>query len=275
MQKFSFESIDTKNISPQDLEDIYQAETDGIWTLYGNCSVCSHPDCNKIQNKHDTFAHIDDNYKESSVAELFQKYWDIVKSACHNKTLEPYRGRDKIDMIQSRLMTNVDNILDTKNTPVESFCIMIRDEVWKTIWMSYWNITDSLEELYENDLASHFTRDILSHPKFKELINTPYFLMLSWTFILERCIQNPREAIYLLKNVLKNVALSIDDKFVEAVWIYENIVWSASQKINERAGWKSMKLYDEWDKYYTNPKFKDCDITIHHNTVTSCREIKS
>jgi hypothetical protein len=34
MEKFSFDSIDTSNITSQNLEDIYQAETDGIGTLY-------------------------------------------------------------------------------------------------------------------------------------------------------------------------------------------------------------------------------------------------
>jgi hypothetical protein len=141
--------------------------------------------------------------------------------------------------------------------------------------MSYGNIMDSLEKLYKSDLDSHFKPNLLIHPKFLELINTQYFLMLSWTFILEKYIQNPRAAISLLKNVLKNVALSIDDKYINAVGIYENIVWSASQRINERSGWVSMWLYKDWNKYYTNPKFKNCDITIHHNTVTSCREIKT
>jgi hypothetical protein len=141
--------------------------------------------------------------------------------------------------------------------------------------MSYGNIMDSLEKLYNSDLDSHFTSDLLKHPKILELMNTQYFLMLSWTFILEKYIQNPRAAISLLKNVLKNVALSIDDTYIDAVWIYENIVWSASQRINERAGGVSMWLYEEWNKYYTNPKFKNCDITIHHDTVRSCRKIKT
>jgi hypothetical protein len=102
-----------------------------------------------------------------------------------------------------------------------------------------------------------------------------YYLMLSGTFILEKYIQTPRVAIWLLKNVLKNVALNIDDKYIDAVGIYENTTWSASQKINERAWGVSMKLYNESTNYYVNPKFKDCDITIHHDTVSSCREIKT
>ena len=275
MNKFSFESIDISNLTSEDIEAIYQAETDGIGTLYGNCWVCSHSKCNTIQDKHQTFANIDQNYKNFSVAQLFEKYGSQLKSACHNQAIIPYRGRDKIDIIQSRLCTDVNNIYKTPYSPVDSFCILIKSEIWKTIWMSYWNIMDSLEWLYKSDLSSHFTPNILEHPKFLELKNSPYFLMLSWTFILEKFIQNPREAIYLLKNVLKNFAVNIDDKYINAVGIYENIVWSASQRINERAGWVSMWLYNHWDKYYTNPKFKNCDITIHYNTVDSCRKIKT
>lgn len=275
MEKFSFDSIDTSNITSQNLEDIYQAETDGIGTLYGNCWICSHPECNNIEDKHSIFSNIDENYKNHSVAELFDVHGEKLKSSCHNEILIPYRWRDKIELIQSRLSANVDDICNNPNSPVDSFCILIKNEVWKTIWMSYGNIMDSLEKLYKSDLDSHFKASLLIHPEFIKLMNTQYFLMLSWTFILEKYIQNPRSAISLLKNVLKNVALSIDDKYINAVWIYENIVWSASQRINERAGWVSMKLYEDWNKYYTNPKFKNCDITIHHNTVTSCREIKT
>lgn len=275
MEKFSFNSIDTSSITEQNLEDIYEAETDGIGTLYWNCGKCSHPWCNHIEDKHTIFSSIDENYKDYSVANLFERYGDKLKSSCHNESVIPYRWRDKIKIIKSRLSANIDNIYENPNSPVESFCILIKNEIWKTIWMSYGNIMDSLEKVYNSDLDSHFNSNLLEHPKFLELMNTPYFLMLSWTFILEKYIQNPRAAISLLKNVLKNVALSIDDKYIDSVGIYENIVWSASQRINERAGWVSMKLYEDWNKYYTNPKFENCDITIHHNTVTSCREIKT
>jgi hypothetical protein len=61
--------------------------------------------------------------------------------------------------------------------------------------MSYGNITNSLQQVYDNDLASHFTPNILNHPQFIELLKFQYYLMLSGTFILEKYIQTPRVAI--------------------------------------------------------------------------------
>jgi hypothetical protein len=91
MEKFSFDSINTSNITAQNLEDIYKAETDGIGTLYGNCGRCSHSECDNIEDKHDIFSDIDENYKDYSVAELFDIYGKQLKSTCHNEAIIPYR----------------------------------------------------------------------------------------------------------------------------------------------------------------------------------------
>jgi hypothetical protein len=86
-------------------------------------------------------------------------------------------------------------------------------------------------------------------------------------------LQQPKLAILLLKQILGEVAHAVDDKYIRAVWIFEAIVGSATQNINQKSWWEFLELHTNVKKYYTNPKFQDCDIAIHHETVPSCRKL--
>lgn len=270
LEPFNFIQIDVDNVESSTLEAIHAAEADGIGTLYKNCWVCCGSDCENIFSKDELFWNVP-NYKDKRVVDLFQT--ETVLSPCCQAPVKAYRGKDKIDVIQERLSRNVERALETPENPIDSFCVVIQHQTDGIIGMSYGNITNSLEYLYEKELAYHFTKEVLNHPKFQNVKDCPYFLTLSWTFILEKYLQQPKLAILLLKQILWEVAHAVDDKYIEAVGIFEAIVWSATQNINKKSWWDFLELHENISKYYTKPKFQDCDVAVHHDTVPSCRSL--
>lgn len=259
--------LNDSNTAQQDLQRFYEIEKDWLAYLYKEAKVCN--DCWNIYSKQEVYWHHPD-WKQLDVSALEKKYGSDFTTPCCNTDSKDYREHRQIKAIENRMKNREQSW--NNQSPVESYCVVLKDQVEWIIWLCYGNV-NTLENIYNMELDYHFTREIFTHEHIKKYSDDQLFITISWVFVFQRYMNNPRLWIQILNQLLWSFAETVDDKYLDSIWIFETEVGTATRQINARMWWILCDLHKQPEKYFVNQRLVNSDLCIHPNATQSYRTL--
>lgn len=206
---------ETKNVWKDLLEKLFEIEQDmwarGIWE-YLNCRKC-----HKIFSKSDMYdaqkvMWLDSDVRLETVMQIERVLWWVPFSpCCHTEMKHVYEKEIYISDMKKRYMRK------------ESFLTLAKKNQWEVIGFMDWYVA-SLEEIFDEELRFHFSRDTL-YEIMKEfwLDRKQKLLTVSsiWT-------DDKNKSLLTIFKLLKSFFDWLDDSYDDLSGLVESIVWSTT-----------------------------------------------
>lgn len=216
LSSYTYESINTNNVSAATLEKIFEIEQDmwsrGIWE-YVKCNDCG-KNFSKSEIYNDTYIKrgISKSLLTQTVMQIEEYLGELpVSPCCKTDTEHIYNRVEYMWEIEKRYSSD------------ESFLTIARNREEEIVWFIDWYIA-TLEEIFTNEFRFHFSHDLL------ELICQQYEVYRETKMLTVSSIgtDDQNKSLLVTLSLLKYFFENLDEKYDDISGIVESIIWSST-----------------------------------------------
>ncbi len=246
-------SIDTSQITPEQIQKIYEIEQD-MWS-HGLGSYIWCNNCETISSKEDLYGYLEKTLRMKTVHEIEAVLWNECPDCPSCKSNDTYHVFDE----EYR-----DTSIATRYSFEESFLTVFCDISWEIRGFMNAYVTD-FDTIYDKEFEPFYgesTRPIVAK-KIQDIIRQDIPEKMIW--VNNIWTEQPYASMTIYYYILKSLCHHLSMEHSDMLWLWDSILWNATNGLYHICWWERLEVDSYLDDSVINEDFKT-DIMLHKNT---------